>query len=295
MAELIQKTDTLNEGREKLNESIKDAEKAKINSSEALDTANTALSKSESTQTQLDNIVIDGDSSVEAAQARVDAEGKSYPTLKARLDAKETEFSSQLADTDEQVINKRMSDNASYIEPFYIETFDGSNEPYHPAVVYFTNPEGWNGYRFWMVHTPFPIANKPPYRARWECPSILRSPDGQDWRKPFNAPNPLVDLTQEEIDRGDYYSDPCIVMNGQTMEIWYRKTNGANRTQTDIYRITTDDGETFTKPEIVLAPLRPDNGFPGTMGMRAQQVFLNGSKYEAFFSLQGGEIGRAHV
>ena len=202
-----------------------------------------------------------------------------------------TQLTEQLADTDEQVINKRMSDNASYIEPFYIETFDGSNEPYHPAVVYFTNPEGWNGYRFWMVHTPFPIANKPPYRARWECPSILRSPDGQDWRKPFNAPNPLVDLTQEEIDRGDYYSDPCIVMNGQTMEIWYRKTNGANRTQTDIYRITTDDGETFTEPEIVLAPLRPDNGFPGTMGMRAQQVFLNGSKYEAFFSLQGGADG----
>src|SRR5690625_1894625 len=99
MAELIQKTDTLNEGREKLNEAIKDAEKAKIDSSEALDTANTALSKSESTQTQLDNIVIDGDSSVEAAQARVDKDGKTYGTLKERLDTEHGIVTSQLADT----------------------------------------------------------------------------------------------------------------------------------------------------------------------------------------------------
>src|SRR5690625_3150856 len=263
MAELIREDDTLNQGRKKLNNAIR----------------------------AFNETVVEGDSSVEAAQARVDKDGKTYGTLKERLDTEHGIVTSQLAETE----NKNISDNAAYIEPFSIKTFDGSNEPYHPSVVYFSDPDGWNGCRSWMAYTPFPISNVPPYRDRWECPSILRSPDGQDWRKPFNAPNPLIDLTQEEIDRGDYFSDPCIVMNGQTMEIWYRKTNGANRTQTDIYRITTDDGETFTEPEIVLAPLRPDNGFPGTMGMRAQQVFLNGSKYEAFFSLQGGEIGRAHV
>src|SRR5690625_4263212 len=97
MAELIQKTDTLNEGREKLNEAIKDAEKAKIDSSEAKSTANTALSKSESTQTQLDNIVIDGDSSVEAAQARVDKDGKTYGTIKERIDTEHGIVTSQLA------------------------------------------------------------------------------------------------------------------------------------------------------------------------------------------------------
>src|SRR5690606_15005411 len=57
-------------------------------------------------QAQVNQLVVEGDSSVEAAQARVDAEGKSYPTLKARLDAKETEFSSQLASIEERKADK---------------------------------------------------------------------------------------------------------------------------------------------------------------------------------------------
>src|SRR5690625_2974976 len=98
MAELIRKEDTLNEGREKLNEAIKDSNMAKEDSSEALDKADTALANSESTQTQLDTIVIEGDSSVEAAQARVDEKGQSHTTLKKRIDDGFTKVTSQLAD-----------------------------------------------------------------------------------------------------------------------------------------------------------------------------------------------------
>lgn len=86
MAEFIQKTDTLNEGREKLNAAIQDAEDAKITAEDADRKATQALAKSESTQTQLDTIVIEGDSSVEAAQARVDEKGVAHATLKARID-----------------------------------------------------------------------------------------------------------------------------------------------------------------------------------------------------------------
>lgn len=99
MAELIQKNDSLNTGREKLNEAIKDSNKAKVDAEQALNVANQSLAQSENTQEQLNQIVVEGDSSVEAAQARVDAENNTYPTLKARLDSKETEFSSQLAQT----------------------------------------------------------------------------------------------------------------------------------------------------------------------------------------------------
>jgi len=126
MAELIQKTDTLNEGREKLNEAIKDAEKAKIDSSEALDTANTALSKSESTQTQLDNIVIDGDSSVEAAQARVDKDGKTYGTLKERLDTEHGIVTSQLAQTDNKILHSRLVKREE-VRPLLTFILDDSN------------------------------------------------------------------------------------------------------------------------------------------------------------------------
>jgi len=48
-------------------------------------------------QAQVDQLVIEGDSSVEAAQARVDGDGKSYNTLKKRLDEKEQEVTAQFA------------------------------------------------------------------------------------------------------------------------------------------------------------------------------------------------------
>src|SRR5690625_2872714 len=105
MAELIQKTDTLNEGREKLNEAIKDAGKAKIDSSEAKATAEQALDNSESTQEQLNQVVIDGDSSVEAAQARVDEKGQSHTTLKDRIDDGFTKVNTQLAETMSKINN----------------------------------------------------------------------------------------------------------------------------------------------------------------------------------------------
>src|SRR5690625_710165 len=97
--EHINKTDTLNEGREKINEAIDGANAADVTSKEADTKATQALANSESTQTQLDTIVIDGDSSVEAAQARVDEKGLPHPTLKARIDDGMNSVNQQLAET----------------------------------------------------------------------------------------------------------------------------------------------------------------------------------------------------
>src|SRR5690625_1757741 len=96
--EHINKTDTLNEGREKLNAAIDGANAADVTSKAADTKATQALANSESTQTQLDTIVIDGDSSVEAAQARVDEKGVPHPTLKARIDDGMNSVNQQLAD-----------------------------------------------------------------------------------------------------------------------------------------------------------------------------------------------------
>ena len=98
MAELIQKQDTLNEGRVKINAAITDAEQAKVTADGADSKATQALANSESTQTQLDTIVINGDSSVEAAQARVDENGVGHTTLKDRIDDGFTKVTSQLND-----------------------------------------------------------------------------------------------------------------------------------------------------------------------------------------------------
>lgn len=86
-------TDTLRQAYPKLNnaidnsnEAVNTANSAKSRAETADSKADSALSKSNNTQTQLDTIVITGDSSVEAAQARVNPGGYSYSTLKNRLD-----------------------------------------------------------------------------------------------------------------------------------------------------------------------------------------------------------------
>ena len=120
MAELIQRTDSLNTGREKLNEAIKASDRAEDKADYAVDTANQALNKSESTQTQLDTIVIDGDSSVEAAQARVDEKGIVHPTLKARIDDGMNSVNSQLAQAENSIneIDSKIKNTIVHVDDF---------------------------------------------------------------------------------------------------------------------------------------------------------------------------------
>ncbi|GAE27032.1 hypothetical protein JCM9140_3144 [Halalkalibacter wakoensis JCM 9140] len=98
-AERIKYDDVLRTGTDKLNDAIDAANKAEVDSTEAKSMSTTALSQSENTQIQLDTIVIEGDSSVEAAQARVKADGSVAPTLKRRLDDDYKEHSERLAQT----------------------------------------------------------------------------------------------------------------------------------------------------------------------------------------------------
>lgn len=65
--------------------------------------ADDANELSKDVQAQVDQLVIEGDSSVEAAQARVDGNGKSYTTLKKRLDEKEQKVTAQFAHTKKQL------------------------------------------------------------------------------------------------------------------------------------------------------------------------------------------------
>jgi hypothetical protein len=96
MAELIDPNDKLAEGYPKINAAIEQAE-------EAIGKAVQALSNSESTQTQLNQIVIVGDSSVEAAQARVASDGiTAYTTLKERLDSENEDVKLKLSVNDSE-------------------------------------------------------------------------------------------------------------------------------------------------------------------------------------------------
>lgn len=87
--EFIEKRDSLNQGREKLNRSITRSYDADTKSDKAIKDSGRALINSQSVREELNQVVISGDSSVEAAQARVDAMGGVHTTLKKRVDRQE--------------------------------------------------------------------------------------------------------------------------------------------------------------------------------------------------------------
>lgn len=87
--EYIEKLDTLNDGREKLNRSIDKSYDADQKSDEAITDSHEAKTTAKSVREELNQVVIEGDSSVEAAQARVDTNGESHQTLKTRIDAQQ--------------------------------------------------------------------------------------------------------------------------------------------------------------------------------------------------------------
>lgn len=64
-------------------------------------------------------------------------------------------------------------------------TYEGSGQAIHPKVLDF-GAGGWNGWRYWMVHSPFPGNDD-----RHENPSILVSQNGYYWQTPTGVPNPL--------------------------------------------------------------------------------------------------------
>ncbi|WP_180226783.1 right-handed parallel beta-helix repeat-containing protein [Bacillus cereus] len=79
-------TDKLNKSIIQSNESFDKAILAETTSNFAIETANNV-------QKQLNTVVIEGDSSIEAAQARVDLNGIEHPTLKTRIDVEQEKIS----------------------------------------------------------------------------------------------------------------------------------------------------------------------------------------------------------
>lgn len=133
--------------------------------------------------------------------------------------------------------------------PLDITTYDGSNQPYHPSVVFIN--EGWQGHRYWMVETPYPIGGLP-YRDRWECPTIHVSDDGTKWCSPANDDlKPIDDLTDDSILSKDYFSDPHLVFKNGILECFYRFSDYSG-VKTKIYRKTSKDGIIWSERELLI-------------------------------------------
>lgn len=166
-------------------------------------------------------------------------------------------------------------------KPLEINTFDGSNSPYHPSVLYFEN--GWNGYKYWMAETPFSPQSKP-YEDRNECPSIHVSNDGINWTEIIK--NPIDDLTEKEIEGLDYFSDPHLIFVDDHIECWYRFThrNGIKEKYNNLQlvRKTSKDGINWSEREILVNLATNEGDSLGNMVVSPAILYHNG-KYRMWY------------
>lgn len=112
---------------------------------EALDKSTNAKQIADSTKAEFDQVVIEGDSSVEAAQARVDSSGNPHTTLKERLDTEYTEIhqkvennhndvTAQLAQKAKQIVETNYVDMLKkmsyYTDITFVKTHDGGMQQF---------------------------------------------------------------------------------------------------------------------------------------------------------------------
>ncbi|MGD6964534.1 GDSL-type esterase/lipase family protein [Fictibacillus phosphorivorans] len=100
---------TANSAKTTAADAVSDAQRL---GNEAKNIAKTAELKADSVQTQFNQVMIEGDSSVEAAQARVNADGTSFTTLQERLNTSDAKMADKAAKTDvdnlkQQLVPKR--------------------------------------------------------------------------------------------------------------------------------------------------------------------------------------------
>lgn len=111
-----------------------------------------------------------------------------------------------------------------------IPSYDGYDQILHPSVVDFGGK--WEGYRFWMVATPYPrgtgLSDGAP--DTHENPSIYASNDCLTWT-PI-GPQPLIKGTdQDPTLRPGFNSDNELVWDPDTarFELWWRANHGGEQ------------------------------------------------------------------
>ncbi len=92
-----------------------------------------------------------------------------------------------------------------------------------------------------------------PYRDRYELPCVHYSDDGLRWYPILT--NPIVDLTSEELEAHDYYSDPHLILRGGKMELFYRFTFLKDKQLIDnktlLLKSVSEDGSHWSEKEVV--------------------------------------------
>lgn len=108
----------------------------------------------------------------------------------------------------------------------------------HPSVV--RVPGGWNGFEYWMAHTPYPSST-----SAWEDPNIAASNDGVNWVVPTGLTNPLDD--QPGLP-GPYNSDTDLQMGPDNTLYAFWRVVIPDAFQERIKYSTSTDGVNWSAP-----------------------------------------------
>ncbi|WP_228457378.1 hypothetical protein [Chryseobacterium indologenes] len=194
--------------------------------------------------------------------------------------------------TDIGTINIAVLANGNYPgqnNPKFIKDISAPNFGYcHPDVQYF--PNGFNGYKYWMVFTPYNGAVGANVDSkRYENPTVVVSNDGLTWRPPAGISNPIqrtptnTESTPENANEPiqGFWSDVDWMYENGKFLLYYRgsfmkakalKARGAKSQnnfkkltktpQRAIVRQTSTDGISWTPLEVAYtsnAPHSPNN------------------------------------
>lgn len=129
--------------------------------------------------------------------------------------------------------------------PCEIPTYDGYDQTLHPTVLDFGGK--WNGYRWWMMHTPYPVGIEGVWADGQENPSLVASNDCVTWTPV--GPQPLV--PQPEV---GYNSDPELVWNpvARRIEFWWRPADGGG---IRLDHMHSTDGTSWSERTTQIKPL----------------------------------------
>jgi hypothetical protein len=188
---------------------------------------------------------------------------------------------------DSATVNIAIEANGNYLgesNPSFIKNITGANYAYcHPDVEYF--PEGFNGYKYWMVFTPyFGSVGSEPASQRFENPTVVVSNDGRNWVPPPGIKNPLASAPSDaesfpenkKHPKMGFWSDPDWLFTGNELRLYYRgcfitaqalKNRGAKsqnnalklkeNAQRTIVRQTSSDGINWSPLEVAYTSNAP--------------------------------------
>ncbi len=114
-------------------------------------------------------------------------------------------------------------------------TYDGSGQVVHPGIVHF--PNGWHGYEYWLVVTPYPDGN-----ISYENPSILVSHDGINWAPPPGITNPIA------MPSTSYLADGDLIYDSASDQLWMYYPHQSVSGQTYVARKVSSDGVHWGDP-----------------------------------------------